>query len=199
MLLLIFKPIREEKMKQYKRRPLPFLAALLVLVFVAGCTGTPKKPEWVTKGSGAFKGKKGETFYGVGSVFGIKNPSLERTTADNRARAEIARVFKTYTAILMKDYQASTAAKDPKLSLEEQNVEQTIKTFTKAELTGVEIVDHWRIPETGEYFSLARMDLEMFKDYLKSSKVLSEAVRQRVIEHAEKAFRDLEKEETRHE
>ena len=185
-------------MKYYQRISLYLFAILIVAAFVAGCAGTSKKPEWIGKGSGAFKSKTGKAFYGVASVWGIKNPSLERATADNRARAEIARLFKTYVAILMKDYQTSTVAKDPKLSLEEQNVEQTIKSFTKAELTGVEIVDHWRVPETGEYFSVARMDYKMFEDYLKNSKELNEDVRQRVLEHAENAFDDLEKEEGRH-
>ena len=44
-------------------------------------------PEWVMKGSGAFGGEEGRVFYGVGSVSGIKNHALARTTADNRARA----------------------------------------------------------------------------------------------------------------
>ncbi len=185
-------------MKQFGRVLLCFFVISLSIVFIAGCSSTPKKPEWVKQGSGGYKAKKGKAFYGVGSVTGIKNPSLERATADNRARAEIAKVFNTYTAALMKDYQTSTVAKDPKLSLEEQNVEQTIKTFTKAELSGVEIVDHWRIPETGEFFSLAKMDLDRFKDHLNQAKELKEEIRKRVIEHADKAFDDLEKEEARH-
>jgi len=182
----------------FKRITLYFFVISLSIIFIAGCSSTPKQPEWVRQGSGGYKTKEGKAFYGVGSVTGIKNPSLERATADNRARAEIAKVFNTYTAALMKDYQAATIAKDPKLSVEEQNVEQTIKTFTKAELSGVEIVDHWRIPETGEFFSLAKMDLDRFKDHLNRAQELKEEIRKRIIERADKAFEDLETEEARH-
>ena len=66
-------------------------------------------PEWVNKGSGAFGGEK-KVFYGVGSASGIRNHSLARATADNRARNEISKIFEVYSASLMKDYQASITA-----------------------------------------------------------------------------------------
>ncbi len=110
----------------------------------------------------------------------------------------MARIFETYTAALMKDYAASTMAGDPKETSEEQHVEQTIKTFTKAELAGVEIIDHWKDPESEELFSLARMDLSTFEEYLKKGGDLSEAVRQSIVERAEKAFADLAEEEAKH-
>ena len=140
----------------------------------------------------------GAVFYGVGSAWGIKNPSLLRSTSDNRARAELARVFKTYTAALMKDYAASTMAGDPNVTSEEQHVEQTIKTFTKAELSGVQIVDHHKDSETGELFALARMDLSTFEEYLDKAQDLSEKVRERVVQNAQKAFEDLAAEEAKH-
>lgn len=195
---------------QLSRRNVLITFSLISYVLLAGCGGKakevpqpeitkPPKPDWVEKGSGAFGGEAGKAFYGVGAAFGIKNPSLLRSTADNRARAEIARIFKTYTAALMKDYQASTMAGNPQETSEEQHVENTIKTFTKAELAGVQIVDHWKDPETGELFALARMDLSVFEDILKQGAELSEAVRQKVVDRAEKAFEDLAKEEARHE
>jgi hypothetical protein len=182
------------------------LLPLLIIAFLAGCAAKEKeatapasdRPAWVDKGSGAYSGEMGKAFYGVGSAWGIKNPSLLRSTADNRARAEVARIFKTYTASLMKDYSASTMAGDPNETSEEQHVEQTVKTFTKAELAGVQIVDHYKDRETGELFALARMDLSTFENYMNQARELSEAVRQRVVQHAEKAFEDLAKEEERH-
>ena len=99
----------------------------------------------------------------------------------------------------MKDYQASTMAGNPQETSEEQHVEQTIKTFTKAELAGVQIIDHWKDPESEEFFALARMDLSAFEEYLKQGSDLSEAVRQSIVERAEKAFQELAEEEARHE
>jgi hypothetical protein len=154
-------------------------------------------PDWVNKGSGAFGGES-QVFYGVGSASGIRNHSLLRNTADNRARAEIGRIFNTYSASLMKDYQSSTTAGDFSASSEQQLVEQAIKTFSAQELNGVQIVDHWIHPVSGEMFSLARLDLEGFMDKLTKAKELSAKVKEEVKRAAAKSFADLEAEEAKH-
>jgi hypothetical protein len=153
-------------------------------------------PEWVMKGSGAFGGEAGRVFYGVGSVSGIKNHALARTTADNRARAEIAKIFETYSASLMKDYMASTTAGDMSASSEEQHVEQAIKTFSAVTLSGVQIVDHWFHPD-GTVYALAQLDLNTFKDNIDKAKELNDKVRDYVKKNAEKAHMDLEAEESK--
>jgi len=154
-------------------------------------------PEWVTKGSGAFGGEHGRVFYGVGSASGIKNHSLARTTADNRARAEIAKIFEVYSASLMKDYMASTTAGDMTASSEEQHVEQAIKTFSAVTLSGVQIVDHWFHPD-GTVYALAQLDLEGLTNNLDKAKELNEQVRDYVRKNAERVHMDLEKEEEKH-
>lgn len=153
-------------------------------------------PEWVMKGSGAFGGDK-RVFYGVGSASGIRNHSLARTTAGNRARAELSKVFDTYSASLMKDYASSTTAGDMSASDEQQMVEQAIKTFSANNLTGVEIVDHWIHPTDGTIFALARMDVEGFEDMIDRHRQLSQAVKERVKRAAQRAFADLEAEEAK--
>jgi hypothetical protein len=153
-------------------------------------------PEWVNKGSGAFGGEK-KVFYGVGSASGIRNASLARSTADNRARAEIQKVFETYSASLMKDYSASTTAGDMSASSEEQNVTQAVKTFAAGTLNGVEIVEHWIHPTTGEIYSLARLDIQGFMDQIDKAKELNAKVKEAVKRSAEKAFADLDAEEAK--
>jgi len=154
-------------------------------------------PEWVTKGSGAFGGEHGKVFYGVGMASGIKNMALARTTADNRGRAEIAKIFETYSASLMKDYMASTTAGDMTASSEEQHVEQAIKTFSAVTLSGVQIVDHWFHPDGTTIYALAQLDLGTFKDNIDKAKELNEKVRDYVKKNAEKAHMDLEAEEAK--
>lgn len=153
-------------------------------------------PEWVMKGSGAFGGEKGRVFYGVGSVSGIKNHALARTTADNRARSEIAKIFETYSASLMKDYMASTTAGDMSASSEEQHVENAIKTFSAATLSGVQVVNHWVAPD-GTWYALAELDLENFTDNLNKMNELNAQVRDYVRKNAERVHMDLEKEEAK--
>jgi hypothetical protein len=155
-------------------------------------------PEWVMKGSGAFGGEAGRVFYGVGSVTGIKNHALARTTADNRARAEIAKIFEVYSASLMKDYMASTTAGDMSASSEEQHVEQAIKTFSAATLSGVQVVDHWFHPD-GTVYALAQLDLENFTNNLEKMKELNDKVRDYVRKNAERVHMDLGKEEEKRE
>lgn len=153
-------------------------------------------PEWVMKGSGAFGGEK-KVFYGVGSASGITNHSLARTTAGNRARAELSKIFSTYSASLMKDYASSTTAGDMTASDEQQMVEQAIKTFSANDLTGVEIVDHWIHPTDGTIFALARLDVEGFESMIDRHKQLSQAVKERVKRASQRAFADLEAEEAK--
>jgi hypothetical protein len=153
------------------------------------------EPEWKDKGSGAFDTPKGKMFFGVGSASGINNRSLLISTADNRARAEIAKIMETYVAVLAKDYMASTSGgADISKSSEEQHVEQTLKSFVQITLNGSEIIDRWKDPSDGTQFSLAKLDLTAFKDTLDKAKELNSKVRDYVKENAEKAHDELEKE-----
>lgn len=156
-------------------------------------------PEWVMKGSGAFGGDTGRVFYGVGSASGVKNHSLARAASDNRARSEIAKIFETYSASLMKDYMASTTAGDLSASSEEQHIEQAIKTFSAVTLSGVQIVDHWFHPVDGTVYALAQLDLDNFVNNLDKMKELNSQVRDYVRKNAERSHMDLEKEEAKRE
>lgn len=173
------------------------MIGMIVLVSL-GCAGhalTNAEPEWVRKGSGAFMDKDQKAFYGVGGVTGSANKPLARTAADDRARAEISKIFATYSASLMKDYAASTTAGDFKKTSEEQNIERTIKTVSATTLLGVVILDHWTDPSDGTLYSLSRLDLDKFKDNIQQAKELNATVRDYVRKNAEKAFESLEKEE----
>ena len=118
-------------------------------------------------------------------------------TLQSRARAEIGRIFSTYSASLMKDFQESVTAGDFSASSEQQLVQQAIKTFSAQELNGVQIVDHWIHPVSGEMFALARLDLEGFMDKLTKAKELSAKVKEEVKRSAAKSFADLEAEEAK--
>ena len=189
-----------------KRYALIFMAMVFGAVSLVGCAGKGKEakfvpfqelkaPEWVIKGSGAFGGSKGDVFYGVGSAQGIKNFPLLRVTADDRARNEVAKVFEFYTASLAKDYMASTTVGDMKVTAEEQHVEAVIKTVTATTLSGVEIMEHWQNPATGELFSLAKLDLKAFEDLTRKSDELNENVKNYVRDNAKRLHDELGVEE----
>ena len=179
---------------------LPALRSYVILasavLLLAACSGSPK---WVSKGGGYMSEKDKKAFYGVGAVTGIRNEPLAKETADNRARADLAKYVDTYTADLMRDYAASTTAGDFTKSSEEQNVERAVKTFVSAHLSGVQVVDRWEKDEKNGkiIYSLAKMDLASFKDSVAQMKELNEAARDFVRKNAERAFDRLQQEEDR--
>jgi hypothetical protein len=166
--------------------------ALLVILGLAACGGPPT---WVKKGSGAYNDKSDKSFYGVGSVVGVRNEPLAWDTAENRARAEIAKTFETYTAYLMRDYAASTTAGDFSRNTEEQNVERAIKTFSAVTLNGVRPIDRYKDDKTGTYYVLTKLSLEDMKNNLDQAKELNSQVRDFVRKNADRLFERLEKEE----
>jgi hypothetical protein len=166
--------------------------AVAFLIGLAACGGPPK---WVEKGSGAYNDKDSKAFYGVGSVVGVRNEPLAWDAAENRARAEIAKTFETYTGYLMRDYAASTTAGDFTRNTEEQNVERAIKTVTTATLSGVRPVDRYKDPKTNTYYVLAKLSLEDMKNNLEQAKELNAQVRDFVRKNADRLFDRLEKEE----
>lgn len=182
---------------------------ILTLMFLGACTAAPVKPDlpkklsdydapdWVLKGSGAYSDDKGKAFFGVGSATGIKNYSLQRTIADDRARGDLAKVFEFYVTSLTKGYQASTTAGDFTASNEEQNAEVALKVVVHSTLRGVTIIDHFEIPERREFLSLARLDYDAFKnnvDQNEQFKQLPKKVREDIKERADKLHEEMEKE-----
>ena len=172
----------------------------------SGCASTPpitaktpiqdlNAPCWVIKGGACFGGDKGRAIYGIASAQGIRNFSLLRITADNRARTAISRNIEVYIASLCKDYIASTTAGEPNVSSEEQHVECAKKAVTAMNLAGSEVIDHWQNPKTGEFFALARVDLSGFKDTAEKIKQLDSKLKEYIKENADSLHKKLEKEE----
>ena len=190
--------------------PIKCLACIAAALLISACGGgknikasapaipspiAAAGPAWVNQGSGAFKDG---SFYGVGVATGIRNRALAIDSADSRARAKIAEVFSTYIAKLNKDYMASTTAGDMKNSSEEQNITETLKSFTQMTLSGAVPVDHWIDPSDGSVFSLVKLDMAAVKSTLDTAKELDSRVRDYVKANADKAFNDLSAEESKH-
>jgi hypothetical protein len=172
-----------------------FTGTALALVLLIGLTACGGPPNWVKKGSGAFNEKSDKSFYGVGSVVGVRNEPLAWDTAENRSRAEIAKTFETYTAYLMRDYAASTTAGDFSRNSEEQNIERAVKTFSAVTLNGVKPMDRYKDEKSGTYYVLTKLSLEDMKNNLEQAKELNGQVRDFVRKNADRLFDRLEKEE----
>lgn len=184
-----------------------FALALAVSAVLGGCSSAPKPaapiannaPEWVNKGSGAFKDANGkQVFYGVGIMQGVRNRALAVSGADDRGRAELTKIMNSYVTTLTKDYMASVTAGDMSKSSEEQMVSQTMKNFAKFTLHGAVPVDHWKDPSDGTIFALVKLDMDAVNQSLSDSKELDGKVRDYVKANAEKAFDELSAEEAKH-
>lgn len=180
--------------------------ALATAAVMTGCAAKSKPspiannaPEWVNKGSGAFKNEAGsKVFYGVGSVQGVRNIPLARASADDYGRAELGKIMNSYVTSLTKGYMASVTAGDMKASSEEQMVSNTMKNFSKMTLAGSVPVDHWVDKENNIVYSLVKLDVAAVQQTLADNKELNAKVRDYVKANAEKAFDELSAEEAKH-
>ena len=166
----------------------------VLLLGLSACGGPPK---WVEEGSGVMNKDDSKSIYGVGSVVGVKNEPLAWETAENRARAELAKTFRTYTAYLMQDYAASTTAGNFTTSTEEQNVERAVKTFSAVTLNGVRPIDRYKDEESATYYVLTKLSFEEMKEALQQAQELDAEVREFVRKNADRAFKKLEQEEAK--
>ena len=170
------------------------LVFVLLGYALVACGGPPN---CVKKGSMALNNDEAQEIYGVGSIVGVKNEPLAWEAAENRARANLAKTFRTYTAYLMEDYAASTTAGNFTKTTEEQNVERAIKTFTAVTLSGVRPVDRYKDEDSTTYYVLTELSFKEMKEVIQQAQELDEDVREFVKKNAERVFKKLEKEEAK--
>ena len=184
---------------------LNLLALGTAVLLAASCSSSPEPPtgavptnlqerqapDWVVKGSGGFFVDESErAFYGVGSINGLSREDLARMSAENRARAEIQKIFETYLASLMKDYTSSITAGDMSVSGEQHFIGSAMTTLSSAALGGVVITEYWSDPG-GTVYALARLDLDAVEESFSKVDELSAAIRNYVQKYAARAFREL--------
>ncbi len=147
-------------------------------------------PAWVL-GGGVASGKE---ICGVGTVQGTRNLSLARTAAYGRARTAIARMLQVKVKSMLKDYQSTTTGgeKFGEAANDEQHIVDVSKQITDINLSGTEERAIW-MSKTGKTVAgLVCLNTEKFKSAVSNMSQLDEAVRQAVVERADKAFSELD-------
>jgi hypothetical protein len=147
---------------------------VLLLSVVAACTSSTTKvesnlgisgaPDWVNEGTNILNNKNGRLFHGVGSASPMGDPALQKSVADDRARAEVARILSSYLDVVSNDYMA--AAKSGDTAVNEESVSRQIKNFSKVNLAGSRIIGSWRDPKTNIIYSIAELDMNQVKSTL---------------------------------
>ena len=165
------------------------------LIFFSGCSGPTKiesdllikgAPDWVNEGTQAVSDKKGRLIQGVGSAPNLGDDSLQRSTADNRARAEIARVLSTYMDVAMNDYLAS----NPQAAggSADSSIQQQINSVSKVVLSGAKIIGRWKDKRTGNVYSFAELDTKQVQDVVSTNQQMNQGLKNYLLDQGDAVF-----------
>lgn len=148
--------------------------------------GIKGAPDWVNKGTAFVNNKDGRLFHGVGSAAPMGDPALQRATADNRARAEVARIFSTFMDVVSNDYQSAAKSGDSQVA--EEAVSHQIKALTKVNLAGARIVAHWQDKRTRTLWSIAELDIKQVKGTTAATNEMNDNMRRYIQGNVENIF-----------
>lgn len=174
-----------------------FLLIGIMFAVLAACSGATKlpgdlgikgAPDWVNQGSQAVSDKKGRLIQGVGSAPSLGDQSLQVATADNRARAEVARVLSVYMDAALNDYMASAAQQQAGADL---SVQQQINSVSQVVLNGAKIINRWKDKRTNMVYAFAELDLERVKDVVSANQKMSDDLKRYMLQHSDAVFDDF--------
>ncbi|HET7765705.1 MAG TPA: LPP20 family lipoprotein [Burkholderiales bacterium] len=172
------------------------LAAAALALALAACgggktvvesdLGIKGAPDWVNKGTQAVNDKDGRLFHGVGSSPSLGDEALQRSTADDRARAEVARMLSTYIDAVSNDY--SAAAGTGANANADQSVSRQIKAVTKQNLAGSKIIGRWKDSRTNMVYAIAELDFKSVKTTLEGANGMNEDLKRYIGRNGENIF-----------
>jgi len=172
------------------------LAAAALTIALAACgggktvvesdLGIKGAPDWVNKGTATLNDKDGRLFHGVGSSASLGDEALQRSTADDRARAEVARMLSTYLDVVSSDYSASAGTGSNANA--DQSVSRQVKAVTKQNLAGSKIIGRWKDGKTNTVYSVAELDFKSVKTTLEGANGMNEDLRRYIGRNAENIF-----------
>lgn len=177
------------------------LSMALLAVAISACSSTTKvesdlglkgAPDWVNEGTNILNDKDGRLFHGVGSSSPMGDMSLQKSVADDRARAEVARVLSSYMDVVTSDYMSS--AKAGGANVAEEAVSRQIKALTKVNLTGAKIIGSWRDPKTNIIYSIAELDMNHVKSTLTGTQDMNADLKRYIETSADNIFDRVAKE-----
>lgn len=157
---------------------------IAVAVLLAGCAGRTTvesdlhikgAPDWVNEGTNMLRTRDGRLFHGVGSAPPMGDRSLQTATADNRARAELARALSSYMDVVSQDFTAATGSGEAAVT--EASVSRQIENMTRVNLTGSRIIGRWRDERTDIIYALAELDMEEVQSNLQRVRDMNQELR----------------------
>lgn len=129
-------------------------------------------PAWVTKGTHFQRLEDSRIFYGVGFSPVMGDMALQKATADDRARAEVERIFLLMMDLAARDY--LLLAKSENIPLDENLTRSQIKDASLTILRNTRISGSWREIKTQTTWVSAALNLSLVKTKLAEIKELDE-------------------------
>ncbi|OGS97119.1 MAG: hypothetical protein A3H31_08775 [Gallionellales bacterium RIFCSPLOWO2_02_FULL_57_47] len=179
----------------------------LFALAVSACSSTTKvesdlgikgAPDWVNEGTNILNDKDGRLFHGVGSASPMGDMALQKSAADDRARAEVARILSSYMDVVSSDYLSSartgSSANAGGASVAEESVTRQIKSLTRVNLAGAKIIGSWRDKKTNIIYSIAELDMKHVKSTLAGTQDMNEDLRRYIETSADNIFDRVAKE-----
>jgi hypothetical protein len=158
--------------------------------------GIKGAPDWVNEGSQAVSDKDGRLIQGVGSAPNLGDAALQKATAENRARAEIARVLSSYMDVALNDYLGSSnvGSEAEGGRVTDSSVQQQINSLSQVVLNGAKIIGNWKDEDTGIIYSFAELDTKRIKDIVAANRTMSEELKNYLLTRGDAVFDDFVKE-----
>ena len=151
--------------------------------------GIKGAPDWVNEGTQAVSDKSGRLIHGVGSAPDLGDPALQKATADNRARAEIARVLSSYLDVAMNDFLGNSGAVDQNgQATAEASVQQQINSLSHVVLNGSKIIGNWKDKRTNIVYSFAELDLKRVQDMVNANQAMSDDLKRYLTAQGDAVF-----------
>jgi hypothetical protein len=142
-------------------------------------------PDWVNEGTNILKNRNGRLFHGVGSAPPLGDMSLQMSTADDRARAEVARILSSYMEVVSRDYAAVASAGE---SSQEQTIQRQIDNVTHVNLAGSRIIAHWRDKKSNVIYALAELDMQQVQSTLRSVQDMNAGFKDHMVREGDNIF-----------
>lgn len=176
------------------------LLAAFFAVALSSCSDTKVEsdmglrdvPDWVNKGTNILSNKDGRLFHGVASAKPLADPPLQKSVADDRARAEVARILTSYLEVVSDDYVSAVRADGESVS--EESISRQIRATTKVNLRGARIIANWRDQNTGIVYSLCELDMDHVKSTVAKTEEMDAGLRRYIKRKGDSIF-DREVEE----
>ena len=132
------------------------------------------------------------SFYGVGTSRGENESKEIITSADDRARNNLAGLFRSFQESLAESFSGEGIDKINTQGAGKKNILSGIQKLTATLLLEVEIIEHWKDPSGDQIYSLAKVDNDIFFARLNNYQPFSRMTQETIKIRSDKLFLEME-------